>query len=437
MHAGTLVELDDGRRLTLAPTTPIDFGDWRPDELARNPNEQETAHVVASLPERNDKGTFSVFCLSPTEDLFVSGCADGTSLVACAGQDAVLLAPGGRPRAKAWFTRHAAGSIGFACLWLMIPLLCAWLPAAHLRAVTRTLGDHALGRPPRKSTFLVVVIMIAVGALANLVLRITPLWDNLYGPLVGLALSLSLASIVVLRLLKRIGVVSSALRVVSQTETSALDAMADGAIREIAVRVPADAATRPAPDGSLATLIRVQLDATPPLDLPRRIPIEDGSSRGILDMERAVLDDAPKEMQTRPLRDIRVLLASVGATTTQADDLIGARPETYEHKGKTRLHTYTTSWWVLAPGASLLIYGDLERVLPEKAGVAVAGDAGYRDAPTVPLVHGGEHGMIVYVGAEEDLRLRLRRERTFTVIAGPMFLGVLLTCVGLATFVLR
>jgi hypothetical protein len=438
VHDGTIVVLADGRRLALAGTTPIDFSPWQGDALPREPSSDELKRLLSVLPERDAKGTFRAACLSPAHDVFVAGCVEADSLVPCSSRETVMLAPGGRPAARTWLTVHAAGSIGFACMLLMLPLLCAWFFAAHLRAVTRTLGAHARGRPTRKSSLATVAFVVSLGAIVALIVRVTPLWDNTVGPVVGLALTLSLCAVVVFRLVTRVFQVSAALRVVTHTETTALESRSPEKLRELSVRVSSDAPTRQAPDGRPVSLVRVEIDdKTPPLDLPRRIPVEDASGRGVLDLERAVLDVLPGGGDVRTIRSIRELLTTLGATQAEADDLIGYRPETYQQKGKTRSHSYACKWWSIAPGAPLLVYGDVQRVPPGEAQETGTAEPGYREVPTMPLVHAGTHGMIVYVGEEAELARKLRRERTFTWIASPVFVSIVVACTALAGYVLR
>jgi hypothetical protein len=436
VQGGGTVTLEDGRSLLLAKATTVDFSPWAPDELARDPGEAEGKRVVEMFGASSKlEGTWRTFCLQPEQELLVLGCVDGPALVPCPGAHAVTLAPGGRAAARSWLAWHVAGFFGIALFFAMLPLGCLWLAMAHVREVVRTLGAHASGRTPAPSKSWRDGIVFAIVAIVLLVFAPSSAWDGFAMSWLFVAVTLLCTLYFATMLWRRLGNVSSALQIVASLDTSAVAAAAPGALRELGLRVPADAPTRSGPKRTTPVLLRFEIGDDHALDVPTIIPVEDASGRAALDMRGAMLDVVPIDLNVVTVQQACEHVESLGATQAESMALVRGLPTTKQEKGKTTEVTHTLSCKLVMAGDPLLVYGDVRRDLPGEAGLT-GSETDYRSAGTVPVVHKGQTGMVVYVGHEADLRARLVRERRFLWPALVLFSAAWLATVAAAGWVL-
>ncbi len=423
---GAQITFADGRTFT---ASEVDFlSSYRPSAA---PSREESLRIQREL-DIDASNSPDVTCVTPDEPMYVVGCLPGeggTKLVACRGEDGVLLAPG--KRSTLFVASYAARGVAWlaaAMLGALLGGLMLWLQGAFLRPVVRDLSEHARetarAGASRDLFWVIFPGACVIGAIAFLAVRGRSGFYVLTMLVVVLA-CLFVYFIVAIRFRR----VHAALKIVRSTSTSKLSDAGDE-IREMSVRVAPDAA-RIDPIGGehrpafvRATIIEVrnmpgQKGKTTEvsveravLSYPRRLPIVDEAS-ATLDMEGCRLD-------TRPQNPVKMK----GALDLPewASEALPKSIEAAEHHKE-----FLVQWAKLDPGDPLLVYGQVARVSPGEGEAHQRAATGYRTAPVALAVQGKA---VAYHGDERELERGLARERVAAVAVALALGGAIVATIA-------
>ncbi len=400
-------------------TLTIDGRTWSvdPNALRFDPHEVEVAsgEFEERLRQRNagflEGGRLVHECVPTERPVFVDACVSdaGGVLARCADGDVTTITLGDvtpgrriRSRAEGAAARLTAGLVALLCvagyLWRV---LRAGTLVEPLRAWT--------GAPPTPSRKVPVIAAIAVIVSAWIVVLLaTSTADEINDPyLVGYgfgAMMLVVTALAALFLRDRRSALSLALQACERAQTSRLADVGEGDA-ELAVRVRPDAPTVQIPDHAPHAFVRVSIKRivhagrttqTFPLHTaswPSKIPIEDASGPGILDLTGAELDLRSTFRDVRNPEAQRILAAY--AQTPFGDPARGLMYTSLEIEES-----------FLDAGEHAYLMGSIRRVHDP------AVSALYREMGTVPFIRSSlPVRLVMHAGSERSLIQSLRRER--------------------------
>jgi hypothetical protein len=423
LQEGARIFMEDGRVLLVAKDTGVEFFD---EEAPRGlPSEDEKLKIRTELG-LNDSHRPEIHCVAPAEPMYVVGCAhpaDAAELVACPGDDHVLIAPGRLPVPYvASYAANGAAWLALAMLGAVVGSFAIWRHRAFLRPVVRDLWSHARATSrsgePRDLFWLIFAGTIVLAAVATLAIR----GRSFLYVLTMVAVGLGLAFVYVLIGI-RFRMLHAALKIVRGTATGKLGDSGDE-IRELAVKVAPDAplvdpiagAHRPAfvrarivetmlVPGSKGSKIEMSAERAV-VSYPRRLSILDETAATI-DMESCRLDTEPEASLT---------MKGVLSLPEWAEQVLPTPIEPAAHHS-----SFTVHWGKLDPGDPLLLYG---RVVRQRGGEGdgSAATGGYRSAPINLAVQGKA---VAYRGDERELARSLARERRTAVAIAVVLLAAI------------
>lgn len=319
----------------------------------------------------------------------------------------------------------AHGGIALSLLGLLISLTCGWWLSSYRRSVLVGLAKQRHVRPTGLR-FVVAVVLVCLGTFATSLMLSTR-----HGGWFFFAFTFVLLSFALFAFVTRLRVLSAAKRIIVATETSYLSNHA-GRRREFKVHVDSSAPvvegfrpnehhalvqfaiketyTNPTTSGKSSRSIREVERGV----YPRHVPIVDASGRGVLDLQDCQIDvDDEPILHWQP-------------ESGRPPWFLG----TFHRVDRMKTHNYYfVEWKVVDPGEPLLIYGSFERVAASNVGEPEPAAHPFgSDLPMVRCVPGNV--AYAYVGDEETLLLRIRRETLVASIA----LGLAMAGGGAAMF---
>lgn len=406
-HGGSRVTFDAGA-WQIAASTRVDFGEWTPDPLGRDPDKAEMKRFLTGIGEGSNDDYLQVFCLRSDEVVHVYGCAGpAQTIVPCAGESAVVVSPGrSATPIVAWLRARVVASIAGAAMSLLLFATMLRLVLRVSREIVPTLAAHARGRG--RSRFLpsplLAWVPLGVGTVVFLPLRFG-LFDVSVSAWFALIVALVLLVPYTVWGIGRMRDVALARSVVARAATTPLHSAPTGERCELALRITADAPLVVGPDGLECAAYRISVAEDPvDADMPGVLPVEDTSGRGFLDLRDCVIDPGlgvVERILGRPQAE--QLLAEAGVSTALA------------------VRVATVTWFTLAPGDRLLVYGVVERLSPAELGVEPGGS--YRAGAQLPAVRGRSGEVFVYRGDEAPLLRSLLGE----LVGSTVLLLVLVT----------
>ncbi len=400
--------ISDGLELHLPGGTRVElFNDTFPNGGGITQAVYDRVH--ARLPHLREKGAWRISCVGPRDQVWIEGCTQGGQLGACAGVDKVVITPGDPALRVAWEKSRVMRWGAAALFGLLVALRLAAAAFGYPREVVLALARHeGRGAVEPSGAYWAVLAVFCLG------LPITfSFAEWVFGPWVTGGAIVGLSLLFVIAMVMRVITLGRARRILVGTATTRLYD-AEGARRELAVRVTDDAPTiegfRP---GARHAFVRFTIDEQVAETIgnktrtssqivaqgshPRYVPIQDTSGRGMLDLRHCVLDvlDEP-DNQFQPEHVPPWLPQTLEQPIVRSSG----------HRG------FTVTWKALDVGEPLLVFGPLERVMPGDVGATLEGREGYREPATVPIVRGSEGTRaIAYVGDERHLLTRITLER--------------------------
>ncbi len=393
--------------------------------------------LEARLRERDpgffEGGRLRAACARDDAPVFVDACVSGANrLGRCPDGGVTTLTLGdGTPRRR--IRAHAsdvAAKLSAGVAFVVLLALYAWR-ASRAAALVDALRSWNTAPPaPSRALPIAGLALSALGAWGVVAVRAAGERGLSTAYLAGYALGVTAiagALVAALLLWDRRAKVTLAMEPVLGAETSRLARVGDGPA-ELAVRVRRDAPTVLLPDHAPHAFVRVAMKrvvqsgrnvTVVPLHAaswPARVPVEDPSGQGVLDITEADIDTRAT-FRTVSGDAARALLAAY-AQTPFGDVRAAAEP----------FASIVVEESYVDPGESLYLLGHIARVEDPDA------QATYRAMGTVPVVGSSSPArLVVHAGSERSLLTDLARERAVTAAAAYALVAA--SCALLAALV--
>jgi hypothetical protein len=381
------------------------------------PRVTDDASRQRSLVRFDPGGRLRDQCLDDGAPVFADVCFSrhGHTIACSATERTTLTLGGGLPTARIrTHASDAASGLAFTTLAFALLALYGWR-AARAGAIVDTLAAWSPLSPPARGSFWRGLAGATVAALAGwIALAAAPTRTPHYvgGYAFATVVLAAIAAGLVWAFDRRL-TLTRALAPVDAAETMRLAHVGPGHA-ELVARVKADAPTVSFPGLPPCAFVRVVVkrfihrgrqqssELLRAAGWPARVPIEDASGEGLLELSSATLDLRACFFRATGA-DARELLAQLSATPFGRASL---------DRGPTDNLEVEVSY--LEPGESVYLLGGVRRVLDPRA------DASYRALETRPVVADDQGRLVVHAGHEGTLVRSLRRERGYLLAAGGL-----------------